>query len=84
MQMKVEAAYLVGTNPDMFNAGKPARILGVVVCTIREKPKFDRLCYHVLFLDGAKEDYVPLQDSSNFQIISQSELDRGKIPKVIR
>ncbi len=79
--MKVEAAYLVGTHPDMFQAGKPARILGVETVSPGNGKLEPRVCYHLLFANG-EEDWIPLSESANFKIISKHEFDRGEFPPV--
>ncbi len=74
-------AYLVGIHRYSFRAGKPAEIKGVrFVCFDAESPT--RLCYCVQFEDGVV-DYVPVEDSENYQIISEEYIRAGNIPKVV-
>jgi len=77
--MTKEAAYLVGIHRYSFQAGKPAEILGVHFYT----PDLDepRPCYLVLYADD-RIDMVPLDDSANYKIISESDVLAGRIPEV--
>jgi hypothetical protein len=75
-----QKAFLVGTHRYLFQAGKPAEILGVQFVT--PKGLKARACYHVRFEDG-REDFVPLAEAHHFEIISEEDVRTGRIPKVI-
>ena len=75
-----QKAFLVGTHRYSYHAGEAAEILGVVFFTPPEK--YDCIaCYYVRFGNG-DEDYIPLSDSKNFEIISEQYVLAGLIPEV--
>jgi hypothetical protein len=75
----MQSAFLVGTHRYSFRPGEPARILGVVFVT-RACDKA-RACYHVRFKDN-REDDVPIEDATNFAIISEDDVVAERIPEV--
>jgi len=77
--MTLDEAYLVGVHRYSFKSGKPAKIVGVDFVTPENgKP---RLCYHIMWADKT-EDWVAIEDSSNYKIISFEQVLAGDIPAV--
>ena len=72
-------AYLVGTHEHSFRRGVPGHIIGVKIVSPDNLDK--RLCFHIRFADDA-EDYVAVDDSINYEIISFDDIINGNIPKV--
>jgi len=79
--MKTQKAYLVYIHRYGFRAGEAAEILGVVIATA--SPNKPCAAYRVRFTDG-HEEYVAVDDSTNFKIISEDDFKAGKIPAVIK
>ena len=75
-----QKAFLVGTHRYSLQAGKPAEILGVKFVTPRGLQP--RACYHVRFEDG-EEDLVPLSEAHHCEIISERDVQVGRIPEVV-
>lgn len=74
-----DKAYLVGIHRYSFKSGKPAEIIGVEIVTgVSAKP---RLCYHVMWSDKT-EDWIAVEDSANYKIISFEDILTGDIPAV--
>lgn len=72
-------AYLVGIHRYSFRSGTPAEIVGVeIVIPDKGKP---RVCYHVLY-DDKTEDWVSVEDNTNYKIISFEDILTGNIPKI--
>ena len=77
--MTRDKAYLVGIHRYSFKSGKPAEIVGVELVTHEnEKPK---LCYHIMWTDTV-EDWIAVEDSSNYKIIGFEDILAGNIPDV--
>jgi hypothetical protein len=79
--MKLDKAYLVGTNKSSFRAGIPAEIIGVDMVSIEVHPT-PRPNFHIRYSDGM-EDHVPFIDSNNFEVITFTDIINGNIPKVV-
>jgi len=78
--MIVGKAYYVGIHRYSFKTGKPAEIIGVGIVT-PDKGR-SRLCYHIIWADDQSEDWVPIDDTANYKIISFDDILLGKIPDV--
>jgi len=77
--MTRDKAYLVGVHRYSFKSGKPAEIIGVEMVTPENgKP---RLCYHIMWSDKV-EDWIAVEDSANYKIISFEDILAGDIPEV--
>lgn len=77
--MTRDKAYLVGVHRYSFKSGKAAEIVGVEIVTPENgKP---RLCYHIMWSDKT-EDWIPVEDSSNYKIISFEDILADNIPEV--
>ena len=77
--MTLDEAYLVGVHRYSFKSGKPAKIVGFDFVTPENgKP---RLCYHIMWADKT-EDWVAIEDSNNYKIISFEQVLAGDIPAV--
>ena len=68
----VEKAFLVGTHDYSFRPGVPAEITGVL--WVKPDGLDLRICYAIRFADGY-EDYVPMADAVNFNIIPEADAD---------
>lgn len=77
--MTRDKAYLVGTHRYSSKSGKPAEIIGVEIVTPENKKP--RLCYHIMWNDKV-EDWVAVEDSANYKIISFNDILAGNIPAV--
>lgn len=77
--MKKGTAYLLGTGPNSFRVGEPAKIIGVEIITFDLKGGGDatpRPCYVIQFDDGLI-DYTPIE-AAQYQIISFKEIISGE------
>lgn len=79
--MITDKAYLVGINRYSFRAGIPAEIMGVDFVTPDNRVR--RLCFHVRWRDRY-EDWVPIEDNSNYEVISFTDLVNGNIPSLTK
>jgi hypothetical protein len=77
--MTRDKAYFVGINRYSNRSGKPAEIIGVEIVTPYGLEP--RLCYHIQCSDMT-EDWVPVHDTSNYKIISFTDILNGNIPDV--
>ena len=72
--MTRDKAYFVGVHKYLYKSGIPAEIIGVVwVTPIGLEP---RLCYHIQW-SASTEDWIPVQDSQTYKIISFSDILKG-------
>jgi hypothetical protein len=65
--MKIKKAFYVGTNDFSYKPGEKGEIIGLKWV----RPESDlpwRLCYIVLFADGAV-DLSPVNDTENYELI---------------
>ena len=81
-----EDAYLVGIHRYSYRAGEPAKIIGVTMYTPfqtvhKDEISIPRPCYHIIFPDGI-EEYIPVSDFLNFAIISETDVEKNKIPPI--
>jgi hypothetical protein len=77
--MTRDKAYLVGVHRYSFRSGKPAEIIGVEMVTPEnEKP---RLCYHIMWSDKV-EDWIAVEDSVNYKIVTFEDILVDNIPIV--
>lgn len=75
-----DKAYYVGIHRYSFKTGVPAEIIGVEI--VKPEPDLEpRLCYHIRWSDMT-EDWIPVEDSHGFEIISFQDILNGNIPKV--
>ena len=77
--MTRDKAYFVGIHRYSNKSGKPAEIIGVEMVTPQGLEP--RLCYHIEWSDKT-EDWVPVHDTSNYKVISFTDILEGKIPNV--
>jgi hypothetical protein len=77
--MQTEQVFLVSIHRYGFRAGTPATIVGVEEVTPPGSPP--RFCYKVRFEDG-KEDFVPMNETEHYKIVSVADVRAGKIPEV--
>jgi hypothetical protein len=75
----MDDAYYVGIHRNSFQAGIPAKIVGMKFITPEYNEK--RLCYHIKFSDGS-EDWAPVKDKDHYKIISFEDILYGNIPDV--
>jgi len=79
--MTRDKAYFVGIHRYSNKSGKPAEIIGLEWITpVGLEP---RLCYHVQWADKT-EDWLPINDMANYNIISFSNILNGEIPGVTK
>ncbi len=81
-----EDAYLVGIHRYSYRAGEPAKIIGMIMHTpfqtvYKDEISILRPCYHIIFPDGV-EEYIPVADFLNFAIISETDVEKNKIPPI--
>ena len=74
-----DKAYFVGIHRYSNKSGKPAEIIGVEMVTPQGLEP--RLCYHIQWSDMV-EDWVPVCDTSNYKIISFTDILNGNIPDI--
>ena len=72
-------AYIVGIHTYCFHAGEPALIIGVSI--IMPENETARPCFRVVYSD-ATEDFIPISDMANYEIISAQDVRAGNIPKI--
>ena len=71
--MEREEVYLIDLSGAGFRCGKPAKIIGVEMCT--PKGLEPRLCYHLQWSDKV-EDFKPLGEVT-YKIVTFAELLAG-------
>jgi len=81
--MKICSAYLVHIHRYGFRAGTPGEIVGVKIVSPDVCNRNPHPAYVVRFPDGI-EDFVAVEDSENFRIISGEDVVAGRIPEVTR
>lgn len=64
--MKIEGAYITGTQPYSFRCGKPGLITGVKMVSPHETDP-PRACYEITYPDGFI-DYTAIDGNLTFQI----------------
>ncbi len=75
-----QKAFIVGIHRYSFQAGKPAEIIGVEFVTPENLSP--RPCYKLRFEDGY-EDFLPISEAHNFEIISEEDVRLRKIPGIV-
>lgn len=78
LDTKEQTAYLVGIHRYSFKAGEPGRIIGVKFGEVAGLP---RLAYQVSW--KGEEDLIAIEDSNNYEIITEADMLAGKIPEIV-
>jgi len=65
--------YYVGINNNSFRSNEPAKIIGIY--NVKPKGLEERPCYKIKYADN-KIDYCPIEDYSNYRIISGNNIIR--------
>ena len=89
--MKTAKLFLVATNSGCFRPGEPAEVIGVTMSTPDDPPLSPpRPCFTILFKDGTQDSLPVFEDSTmtnknpDYVLISQEDVNAGRIPKVCR
>jgi hypothetical protein len=82
-----EKMFLVGTDPMSFRAGEIAEVIGTAMFTPKDHAR--RPGFIIRFNDGIV-DQVPIfaapdsnQKNPHYELITQADIEKGNIPKVI-
>jgi hypothetical protein len=77
--IKRDKVYFIGIHRYSHKSGIPAEIIGVEMITPQDLEP--RLCYHIEWSDKT-EDWVQIDDVTNYKIITFSDILNNNIPSV--
>ena len=85
--MKTCRVFFVGTHTNSFRPGcrrdglgEPAEVIGIAMVTPEGNPP--RPCFHLRYEDGT-EDFSPISDTQNYELISELDVKEGRIPAIV-